>query len=122
MATMLDRMREGLIWSYAALSLAEEQQLKSRQWWEQEGLRLKEEARARLDGALRDMEERRTQRREHLGDRVRERLGVGIATKKDVASLQARVDALAAEVERLRGQEGGAATPETSPPDAPPTA
>ena len=124
MATLIDRLRDGLIWTYAALSLAEEQQKKSQQWWELESLRLKEEGRSRLDTLLRAMEERRVQREEWMRTRFRQGLGeTGIASKEQVESLRARIDVLSAQIAELRGEKMGpsaAMPPDVEGPDAPP--
>jgi hypothetical protein len=114
MTTMFERLREGLVWSYAAVSAAEEQRTKGQQWWEQERLRLKEESRGRLDDALRQMEERRAQRTDWVTKRsgwFRERVraglaGSGVVTSDQIASLQARIDALTVEVHELRAHSG----------------
>ncbi len=112
MATMLDRLREGLIWGYAALTLAEEQRLKRRQWWEQERVRVKEEARARLDSVLQEIEERRAQRQDWMRRRVRDRLSdTGIVTTDELPTLEAKIDALVAKVDQLRGQGTSSAIP-----------
>src|SRR5579862_5983715 len=127
MATMLDRVREGLIWSYAVLTLAEERQATRRKWWEQERIRLKEEARAHLDAALREMEEHRAQRRDRIRQRIRDRLGTGIATTDDVAALESKIDELVTRLDRLYAHGSSdtaaeAAMAESAPPapDTPP--
>ncbi|GAC1435420.1 MAG: hypothetical protein NVSMB65_09410 [Chloroflexota bacterium] len=112
-ATILDRLRDGLIWSYAALSLVEERQERGQVWWQQENIRLKEEARARLDNVLQQWEERRNQRADMLQQRagwVKERVRTGLsdsglATTAQIDSLQARIDALAAQLEGLQARE-----------------
>lgn len=99
---LVERLRDGLIWSYAVLTLAEEQRAHRREAWESETIRLREEARERVDDFLKQREIRRDGRQQRMRERLQDALGqAGLASSAQVAELQDKIDRLTAKLEEF---------------------